>query len=133
MVLLRQVTRWSRRDNVRINWSTNWKKTRNLSGASGQYQGRLAFPYGYGLVLSHITRNQFDCSGLGDVLSAHQVICSDEMTKSADVEEFQKRLWDMFNVGFSCQLTLPQIDRVRWHIFPEVRIGDGQLGMFSEK
>lgn len=109
------------------------EKDPQLVRHDGQYQGRLAFPYGYGLVLSHITRNQFDSSGLGDVLPAHQVICSDEMTESADVEEFQKCLWDMFNVGFSCQLTLPQIDRVRWHIFPEVRIGDGQLGMFSDE
>jgi len=108
------------------------EKDPQLVRQSGQYKGRLSFPYGYGLVLSHITRNQFDSSDLGDVLPAHQVICSDELTKSADVEEFQKRLWDMFNVGFSCQLTLPQIDRVRWHIFPEVRIGDGQLGMFTE-
>jgi DNA helicase IV len=98
----------------------------------GQYQGQLSFPYGYGLVLSHITRNQFDNSGLGDVLPAHQVICSDEMTESVDAEEFQKRLWDMFNVGFRCHLTLPQIDRVRWHLFPEVRIGDGQLGIFTD-
>ncbi len=108
------------------------EKDPQLVRQSGQYQGRLSFPYGYGLVLSHITRNQFDSSDLGDVLPAHQVICSDEMTKSTDAEGFQKRLWDMFNVGFSCQLTLPQIDRVRWHIFPEVRIGDGQLGMFTE-
>jgi hypothetical protein len=109
------------------------EKDPQLVRHSGQYQGRLTFPYGYGLVLSHITRNQFDSTDLGDVLPAHQVICSDEMTESADVEEFQKRLWDMFNVGFSCQLTLPQIDRIRWHIFPEVRIGDGQLGMFAEE
>jgi hypothetical protein len=108
------------------------EKDPQLVRHDGQYQGRLAFPYGYGLVLSHITRNQFDSSGLGDILPAHQVICSDEMTGSADAEEFQKRLWDMFNVGFGGRLTLPQIDRVRWHIFPEVRIGDGQLGMFAE-
>jgi superfamily I DNA/RNA helicase len=29
-------------------------------------------------------------------------------------------------------LTLPQIDRIRWHLFPEVRIGDGQVAMFEE-
>ena len=97
----------------------------------GQYQGRLLFPYGYGVVLSSITRNQFEKAGLGEVLPEHQVICSDEMTESADVEVFQKRLWDMFNVGFSCELTLPQIDRIRWHIFPEVRISTSQLSMFD--
>ncbi|MGB5177284.1 MAG: NERD domain-containing protein, partial [Gammaproteobacteria bacterium] len=102
-----------------------------LVNHSGRYKGQLAFPYGYGIVLSKITRNQFDSAGLSEVLPEHQVICSDEMTQSADAEEFQKRLWDMFNVGFNHQLTLPQVDRVRWHLFPEVRIGDRQISMFD--
>ena len=108
------------------------EKDPQLVRHSGRYQGRLAFPYGYGVVLSNITRTQFDTHGLGEVLPEHQVICRDEMTESAEAEEFQKRLWDMFNVGFNCQLTLPQIDRVRWHLFPEVRIGDGQVSLFEE-
>jgi hypothetical protein len=108
------------------------EKDPQLVNHSGRYQGRLAFPYGYGVVLSNITRNQFNTHGLGEVLPEHQVICRDEMTESAEAEEFQRRLWDMFNVGFNCQLTLPQIDRVRWHLFPEVRIGDGQVAMFEE-
>jgi superfamily I DNA/RNA helicase len=49
------------------------------------------------------------------------------MTESADPEIFQKRLWDMFTVRFKCLLTMPQIARVRWHLFPEVRISQGQL------
>ncbi|MEN8207349.1 MAG: 3'-5' exonuclease [Pseudomonadota bacterium] len=108
------------------------EKDPQLVNHSGQYQGGLVFPYGYGVVLSNISRTQFDTYGLGEVLPEHQVICRDEMTESAEAEEFQKRLWDMFNVGFNCQLTLPQIDRVRWHLFPEVRIGDGQVAMFEE-
>jgi len=109
------------------------EKDPQLVRRSGQYQGRLAVPYGYGVVLSNITRAQFDDHGLGEVLPEHQVICRDEMTSSSEAEEFQKRLWDMFNVGFNCQLTLPQIDRVRWHLFPEVRIGDGQVSMFDKE
>ena len=108
------------------------EKDPQLVNLSGRYQGRLVFPYGYGIVLSNITRAQFDTHGLGEVLPEHQVICRDEMTESSEAEEFQKRLWDMFNVGFNCQLTLPQIDRVRWHLFPEVRIGDGQVAMFED-
>ncbi|RLD18454.1 MAG: DNA helicase II [Bacteroidetes bacterium] len=108
------------------------EKDSQLVRHGGRYQGRLSFPYGYGVVLPNISRTQFDTNGLGEVLPAHQVICRDEMTESAEAEEFQKRLWDMFNVGFNCQLTLPQIDRVRWHLFPEVRIGDGQVAMFEE-
>jgi len=102
-----------------------------LVNSDGRYQGRLLCPYGYGVVLSNITRKQFTEHGLGDVLPEHQVICRDEMTESAEAEDFQKRLWDMFNVGFSCQLTLQQIDRIRWHLFPEVRIGDDQASLFS--
>lgn len=99
---------------------------------SGRYQGRLAFPYGYGVVLTNISRDQFVSSGMEHVLPGHQVICRDEMTESVDPEAFQKRLWDMFNYRFERQMTLPQIDRVRWHIFPEIRIGAGQAGIFDE-
>lgn len=103
-----------------------------LINTEGRYRGRLNFPYGYGVVLTHITRNQFNVSGLCHVLPEHQVICKDEMTESVDQEAFQKRLWDMFNYSFHRQMTLPQIDRVRWHIFPEVRIEGGQTGLFDD-
>lgn len=39
----------------------------------------------------------------------------------------------MFNYQFGSTLTLPEIDRVRWHLFPEVRInGGGQTDLFTE-
>lgn len=90
-----------------------------------KYGGRLAFPFGYGVVLSRITRQQFEAQEPGEILPAHRVICSDEMGESVDPEEFQRRLWDMFTTYFDHALTLPQIDRIRWHLFPEIRIGDG--------
>ena len=108
------------------------EKDPQLTGHKGPQRGRLVFPYGYGVVLTNITRKDFERHELGQVMPAHQVICADEMTESTDVEVFQKRLWDMFNATFSSQLTLPQIDRVRWHLFPEVRIADGQAGMFDD-
>ncbi len=75
------------------------------------------------MVLTHITRRQFEQTDLGEVLPEHQVICRDEMTESVDAEAFQTRLWDMFNVQFGQQpLSLAQIDRIRWHLFPKVRI-----------
>jgi len=86
------------------------------------YAGQLTFPYGYGVVLTNITRHQFSTSGLGDILQPHLVICKDEMTESADAEAFQSRLWDMFNVRFQAKLTLPQVERIRWILFPEIRI-----------
>lgn len=92
---------------------------------SGRYRGHLAMPYGFGVVLSSITRKQFDATDLGEVLPEHQTICKDEMVEGVEVEAFQQRLWNMFNVQFSRALSLPQIDRVRWHLFPEVRISTG--------
>lgn len=108
------------------------EKDPQLVHQSGNYKGRLSFPYGYGVVLTNISREQFASSGMGHVLPEHQVICRDEMTDSVDPETFQKRLWDMFNYRFEWQMTLPQIDRVRWHIFPEVRINGGQAGIFDD-
>jgi hypothetical protein len=86
------------------------------------HSGKLVCPYGYGVVLSEITRKQFDSTDLGEVIPGHLVICKDEMTEGADAESFQVRLWSMFNVQFPYTLTLPQVDRIRWHMFPELRI-----------
>ncbi len=99
---------------------------------TGKYKGNLVSPWGFGVVLSNITRKQFNDSGFSGVIKPHLVICKDEMTESAESEEFQKRLWDMFNYQFAHPLSLPQIDRIRWHLYPEVRIGSGiQTDLFA--
>lgn len=94
--------------------------------------GKLVCPYGYGVVLSEITRKQFDSTDLGDVFPAHLVICKDEMTEGMEAESFQERLWAMFNVQFPHVLTLPQVDRIRWHMFPELRISQGVIFRTAE-
>jgi len=95
-----------------------------------KFEGHLRFPWGYGVVLTNITRLQFDRSGMAEVLPSHQVICRDEMTESVDAEEFQKRLWDMFSVRFQSKLSLPEVERIRWLLFPEIRIH--QKGLLLE-
>ncbi len=67
----------------------------------------------------------FEAADLGNIIPAGRVICQDEMTEAVEPEAFQKRLWDMFTVTFKCLLTLPQVDRVRWHLFPEIRVSQG--------
>ena len=97
------------------------------------HQGYLLFPWSYGVVLSNISRKQFDSSDLGKVLPPDRVICQDEMSATIDTEAFQQRLWHMFKFTFSNILTLPQIDRIRWHLFPEIRINTGeQQDMFGD-
>lgn len=98
---------------------------------SGSLKGKPFFPYGHGVVLTNISRKQFDKAELGEVLPPHLVICQDEMTEGVDAEAFQQRLWQMFPIKFKMKLSLPQIDRIRWHIFPEVRI-PAQADAFDE-
>ncbi len=96
-----------------------------------RHAGRLVMPWGFGVVFTNITRAQFDQAELGNFINPANTICRDEMLEAADTEQFQKRLWDMFFVPFPCALTLPQIDRVRWHMFPQLRIQPQQSDMFS--
>jgi len=93
-----------------------------------RYAGRLLVPWGYGVVLANITRRQFEQqSDLDAVFPPGRLICQDEMTASVDPEAFQERLWAMFRHVPRSPLSLPQIDRIRWHMFPEVRIQQGSL------
>lgn len=98
----------------------------------GRHRGNLAFPWSYGIVLTNITRRQFNDAELGHVMEAHRVVCHDEMTESVDPEDFQSRLWEMFPYMMRGALSLPQIDRVRWIMFPQVRINP-QPGLFDEE
>ncbi|MCP3064880.1 NERD domain-containing protein [Myxococcus sp. K38C18041901] len=108
------------------------QKDASLALPEGPHRGRLAVPWSYGVVFSNLTRAQFDEAQLHEVIPAQRVLCKDEITESVDPEAFQQRLWGMFPWVPSRPLTLPQIDRIRWHIFPELRIGGAQLGLFEE-
>jgi superfamily I DNA and RNA helicase len=99
----------------------------------GAYKGRLKFPWGYGTVLSNITRKQFEGTNLGEVIEPSKVICKDEMTETIAVDAFQARLWEMFHVEFPSTLTMPEIERIRWHLFPEIRVEQHQLSLLDDK
>lgn len=98
----------------------------------GRYQGKLAFPYSYGVVLTNITRRMFESQpALMEVIEPNLVICKDEMTESVDAGDFQQQLWSLCTYEFGEPLTVEQIDRVRWHIFPELRPSE-QLSLFEK-
>lgn len=103
-----------------------------LIHAEGRYAGKLLLPWTFGVVLTNITRKDFDSTDLGDVIDPHRVICKDEMTDSVDPLSFQERLWGMFTIYNQNVLTMPQIERVRWHLFPEVRIPYRQASLFED-
>ena len=98
------------------------KRDSQLTRPAGNGEGQLTFPWSYGVVFTNITRKQFEGADLHRAIESHRVICSDEMTESLDAEAFQSRLWGMFPMLMRGALSLPQIDRVRWILFPEVRV-----------
>lgn len=102
-----------------------------ISETTHPHTGKLRFPWSYGVVLSNITRTQFEQTDLGEVLPPHRVICKDEMTENCSAEAFQEQLWGMFPWSFGGVLTLPQIDRIRWNLFPEIRL-PAQAGLFEQ-
>jgi hypothetical protein len=97
----------------------------------GPHKGKLAFPWGHGVVFTNITRKQFVDAGLDQAIEPHYVICKDEMTETAEPEAFQQRLWQMFPHAFGKAISLPQLERVRWIMFPEVRVA-AQGSLFVE-
>ena len=82
-------------------------------------------------MLTNISRKQIQAA-LPDevsdrVLPGHLLICQDEMLETTDPEAFQERLWGMFNYQFDRALTLPEVERIRWHLYPEIRIDNLEL------
>ena len=93
-----------------------------LVQADGAHSGKLAFPWSYGVVFTNITRKQFDAAELNHAIEPHRVLCQDEMLEAVGAEELQSRLWDMFPYMMRGAMSLPQLDRVRWIMFPQVRV-----------
>ncbi len=108
------------------------KQDPSLCNASGRYQGNLVLPYGYGVAFTNITKKALNNNDIYDLIPEHLIISKDEMSENVDAESFQKKLWSMFNVQFNTKLSLPQIDRIRWHLFPEIRITNIQSKMFAD-
>jgi hypothetical protein len=86
------------------------------------FKGKSILPFGFGVVFTNITRKQFDQTDLKEVLSENLCVFRDEMTESADPEVFRSRLWNMVPRRLGEPLSMPQFDRLRALVFPEVRI-----------
>lgn len=93
-----------------------------LTHADGPFAGRLLFPWGYGVVFSHLNAAEVTAIDFHAVFPEHQVLLRDHLADSVDAGALQRRLWGMFTVSYPHTLTLPQRDRIRWHLFPEFRL-----------
>jgi hypothetical protein len=93
-----------------------------LFPAGHHFMGRSILPFGFGAVFTNITRKQFDQTNLKEVFAEHLCVFKDEMTEGADPEEFRSRLWRMVYPRLGEPLSMPQFDRLRALLFPEIRI-----------
>ena len=107
------------------------KRDPQLTQPDGPHQGQIAFPWSYGVVLPNITRAQFKAAELHHAIEPQRVLCKDEMLEAADPEDLQSRLWGMFPYMMRGVMSLPMLDRVRWIMFPEVRV-PVQAGLFLD-
>lgn len=96
-----------------------------------EYSGRLCFPYGYGVILSNISSRRVEETGLDKVIEPRHLLCQNDLYESADPEAFQRQIWGMLHLQFGQHLDSRQVDRIRWHLFPDIRI-DRQVEQSQE-
>lgn len=88
----------------------------------GAFAGKLLFPYGHGVVFSNIRSAELAGTDFETVFPAHRALLRDDLDEALPPDAFQRRLWGLFTVHYPYTLSLPQRDRVRWHLFPEIRL-----------
>lgn len=102
------------------------KKDPLLRQQQGDHEGGFVMPYGYGVYLSNITRAQLEKSflpeELNEILPASQVICKDELTEFMTRVQISARLESLLKHRFVHHTTPQQLDRIRWHLYPDARI-----------
>lgn len=92
-----------------------------LTFSSGRLQGQLVFPLSYGVVLP---TGALEAQGLAHEQhpAARHLLDLAQYTGPAAREQLAERLWDLCTPKFQASLASALLDRVRWHLFPEVRI-----------
>ena len=98
---------------------------------AGPFQGKLLFPYGWGVAFSNMKQAEVG-DDFGEVFPEHKTLLRDDLNEALDPGTFQQRLWGMFSVSYPYTLSLPQRDRVRWHLFPEVRMVPVQASLMVD-
>ncbi|WP_010494799.1 3'-5' exonuclease [Paenibacillus elgii] len=111
------------RDNARI-IENYLKKDKNLIQETGSY---LKFPYGFGTVFTRLKQEDFIKLDLYQVIEPQFVLCRDEIDPDEDgfsPDILRDKIHEMFTVWTTRKtiLTDEDIQAIRFHLFPEVRI-----------
>lgn len=116
------------RDNARL-IQDHLKKDKNLVHESGSY---LKFPYGFGTVFTRLKQEDFIKHNLYQVIEPQFVLCRDEIDPDEDgfsPDMLKDKIHGMFTVWKQTKniLTNEDIQAIRFHLFPEVRISADYL------
>ncbi|MED4599804.1 3'-5' exonuclease [Paenibacillus validus] len=111
------------RDNARL-ITDHLKKDKNLVQGIGSH---LKFPYGYGTVFTRLKQEDFINHNLYQVIEPQFVLCRDEIDPDEDSfspEILMDKIRGIFTVWNRRKdlLTSEDIQAIRFHLFPEVRI-----------
>ncbi len=108
--------------NYMFNVVDTLKRDPLLVNESGSFKGRPVFSFGHGVAFANITRKQFEQTDLHEVFPPERCIFRDEMAEKVDADAFREQIWRMVSPRIGPALSLPQIDRVRALLFPEIRV-----------
>ena len=135
--------RWSlhKRDGKRVTVTNPMKQARDyafriadklkkdvaLVHTEGKYKMQLRFPYGFGTVFTRLSRKDLQETGVKDVAGEKQVLTQEEIDPEKDQFSailLRRKLKEMLPAPFSMKNPLTELDlaRIRYHLFPEVRI-----------
>jgi AAA domain/Nuclease-related domain/UvrD-like helicase C-terminal domain len=89
----------------------------------GPFQGKLLFPYGWGVAMAGLRGKEVAGSDFAALFPPARTLLREDLDDTLEPALFQRRLWGMVVVSYPHTLSLPQRDRIRWHLFPEVRLG----------
>lgn len=98
---------------------------------AGSESNRLKFSYGFGAVFSRLSRVDAVTMGLTDVIPDNLVLFREDIdpdSEDFDPDALFEMLSSMLSVRYSdmVPLTAVEVDRIRYHLFPEVRIGESK-------
>ncbi|MCD7034144.1 NERD domain-containing protein [Metabacillus sp. GX 13764] len=107
--------------------SNTLQKDKNLIQTEGKYKFKLKFPTGYGTVFTRLKQEFFIKEGLYAVCDPSLVLTRDEIDpdkESFSEENLIEKIMEMFVIPFRLKepLKKAEIDAIRYHLFPEVRI-----------
>lgn len=59
--------------------------------------GKLSFPWGYGVVFTNLTQKHIQTLDIDQIIDERLILNKDDLLPSVETEDFQTKLWNMFN------------------------------------